>query len=107
MRSAVIKDTKAGAKLTSDLLSSTRNEKAEVERENLRLKEENSELSTALRNLNAEYQKLRKDHQKEKATRTKLEDMVNQLDEKFQDMVYMSKWYKQRVKKLEERLMLE
>ena len=43
MRSTIIKDTKAGAKLTSDLSSSTRSEKAELERDNLRLKEENSE----------------------------------------------------------------
>ena len=68
-------------------------EKADHEREN-------SKLSTELSNLNAEYQQ-------EKAMRAKLEAMVDQVDQKFKDVICVSKWYKQRVKTLEERLLLD
>ena len=78
-----------------------------LKKDNFRLTGENRELTTALRNLNGEYQELKSAHEKAMANKKKVDEMVDEVDQKFQDVVVMSKWYKERVRFLEERLLLD
>ena len=78
-----------------------------MKKDNLRLKGENRELTTALRNLNGEYQQLKSAHEKAMANKEKVDEMVDEVDRKFQDVLVVTKWYKERVRFLEARLLLE